>query len=88
MSKMPLPPTPERNRLRAAVGLIPLIDTGLRDGKLSEARVRQMIAFCHWAASGEVSDPDLRDLQAQIQGGLQRLDEQINVSRIPAVTAA
>jgi len=85
---MPLPPTPERNRLRAAVGLIPLIDAGLRDGKLSEARVRQMIAFCHWAASGEVSDPDLRDLQAQIQGGLQRLDEQINVSRIPAVTAA
>lgn len=83
MSKMPLPPTPERNRLRAAAGLIPLIEAGLRDGKLSEARSRQMTGFCRWAASAEVTDPDLRDLQAQIQAALAHLDERLNTACIP-----
>lgn len=83
MTKMPLPPTPERNRLRAAIGLIPLIEAGLRDGKLSESRVKQMTAFCHWAASVEVTEPDLRDLQAQIQAALAHLDERLNTACIP-----
>lgn len=44
-------PTPQLNRLRAAVGLIPLIESGLMDRSLSTERAVQMIRFCEWATT-------------------------------------
>lgn len=38
------PPTPERNRLRAAAALIPIIESGLNDGKPHEDRARQIVS--------------------------------------------
>lgn len=73
MTKAPPPPTPERNRLRAAAALIPIIEAGLGDKKLSEERARQMAAFCKWTIRCEVMDLDEINLKEQIQVGLQRL---------------
>lgn len=73
MSKIP-PPTPAINRLRAAAGLIPLIESGLRDGKLSQDRAGLMAEFCSWAADQNVdAGEDGTKLAAEIRNGLERL---------------
>lgn len=56
MPKSPSPATPELNRLRAAAGLIPIIETGLTDGKLTIERVALMASFCEWAVTFETQD--------------------------------
>lgn len=78
MSRSPLPPTPQRNRLRAAAALIPIIESGLDDGKLAEDKARQMICFCEWAMSSEATDQDEIDLKAAIRDGMQRLRGALN----------
>ena len=49
MSKIP-EPTPALNRLRAAAGLIPLIEDGLRQSKITAEKASLMAEFCSWAA--------------------------------------
>ncbi len=82
MTKVTPPPTPERNRLRAAAGLIPIIDTGLADGKLSEDKAQQMIRFCEWAIASEATEQDEIDLKATIREGLNRLEARLNVEAL------
>jgi hypothetical protein len=69
-----MPQSPALNRLRAAAGLLPLIESGLRDGKISRDRAGLMAEFCSWAAdqnadAGEVSIK----LATEIRDGLERL---------------
>ena len=71
-------PTPERNRLRAAAALIPIIESGLDDGKLSEDKARQMRLFCEWAMSADATEQDEIALKAAIHEGLVRLDARLN----------
>lgn len=73
MSKVP-PPSPALNRLRAAAGLIPLISSGLADGKLSMDRAALMCEFCSWAADQNAqTGPESERLTSEIKGGLEKL---------------
>lgn len=73
MSKTPTPATPELNRLRAAEGLIPIIETGLADGKLSIERAALMASFCEWAVTFETQDAEQDRLVGIVAVGLERL---------------
>ena len=44
-------PSATLNRLRAAAALVPIIQSGLADSKLSRDRANQMANFIEWAAS-------------------------------------
>ena len=46
-----MPPSPTLSRLRAAAALIPLIQSGLADTKLSREQASSMTLFIEWAAS-------------------------------------
>jgi len=50
-------PTPEINRLRAAAALIPIIEAGLIDSKISTTRASLMASFCEWATEKISDDP-------------------------------
>lgn len=78
MTKTPPPPTPERNRLRAAAALIPIIESGLDDGKLTEEKASQMIRFCEWATNSEATDQDETALKVAIRDGLVRLEARLH----------
>lgn len=78
MTKATPIPTPERNRLRAAAALIPIIESGLDDGKLSEDKAKQMRLFCEWAISADAKEQDEISLKAAIQEGLVRLDARLS----------
>jgi len=73
MSKTPSPATPELNRLRAAAGLVPIIEMGLADGKLSIERAALMASFCEWAVSFESQDAEQQRLVEVVVHGLNRL---------------
>ncbi len=70
----PIPPTtPELNRLRAAADLIPIIESGLLESKLSMKRAALMASFCEWTAENVPDDPDLEKLAQTVQDGLKRI---------------
>lgn len=71
-------PTPTLNRLRAAAGLIPIIETGLADGKLSHERAALMTSFCEWAIQDPIYDVDESRLAESIHQGLDRLKLQLS----------
>lgn len=71
--------TTERNRLRAAAALIPIIESGLDDGKLSEDKARQMCLFCEWAMSANATQQDEVALKGAIREGLERLDARLSI---------
>lgn len=67
------------NRLRAAAGLIPIIEAGLGDGKLANDRAALMCEFCAWAAGhGEDLGQEGEKLTSQVQNSLGRLQERLN----------
>ena len=74
MSKIP-EPTPALNRLRAAAGLIPLIEDGLRQSKITAEKAALMSEFCSWAAqqATEGGGPEALRLGDDIKAGLARL---------------
>lgn len=78
MSKTPSPATPELNRLRAAAGLIPIIETGLAEGKLTIERVALMASFCEWAVTFEMQDAEQKRLVGLVTEGLKRLQVRMN----------
>lgn len=67
-------PSPELNRLRAAAGLIPLIEDGLRVGKIAPEKAALMAEFCGWSLNGKTSsDIESERLATEIEEGLERL---------------
>lgn len=66
-------PSPKLNRLRAAAALIPLIESGIADSKLSPERAALMASFCEWASEVQPSDDGETQLLELIREGLQRL---------------
>ena len=73
MSKTP-EPTPALNRLRAAAGLIPLIEDGLRQSRITAEKASLMAEFCSWAAQqGTEGGPEALRLADDIKAGLERL---------------
>lgn len=79
MTRTHPPATPERNRLRAAAALIPIIESGLNDGKLAADRAIQMVHFCQWAMNSETTEQDAAALKEIIRSGLLRLDERLQI---------
>lgn len=73
MSKQIAPPSPEINRLRAAAALIPIIESGLADSKLSAERAAIMAAFCEWTTESDCDEPEAAKLATKVKDGLERL---------------
>ncbi|MEF8706560.1 MAG: hypothetical protein V5B07_09005 [Candidatus Accumulibacter sp. UW27] len=73
MLKPTLPSTPALNRLRAATALIPIIESGLADSRISAERAALMAAFCEWATENPPEDPEAAKLARAVADGLQRI---------------
>jgi len=67
------PPSAEINRLRAAAALIPIIESGLADSRLSPERAALMATFCEWATENVPDDPDMVKLAETVGNGLKRI---------------
>ena len=67
------PSTPAINRLRAAAALIPIIESGLADSRLSIERAALMASFCEWTTENLPDDPDLEKLAQTVHDGLKRV---------------
>lgn len=69
------PPSPALNRLRAAAGLIPLIEDGLTHSRIDTRRAASMTAFCMWAVDHDIAagNPEAERLTADVKSGLERL---------------
>jgi hypothetical protein len=77
MPKLIPAPTPTLNRLRAAAALMPIIESGLSDGKLSIERAALMASFCEWAAKADVASDDERLLAQTIVSSLNPLKDRL-----------
>ncbi len=73
-------PAPTLNRLRAAAGLVPIIEAGLTDGKLSPERAALMASFCEWAIQDPIRNEDESRLAESIHQWLERLKLQLSKS--------
>lgn len=80
MSKQIAPLTPEINRLRAAAALIPIIESGLADLKLSVERASLMASFCEWTTENPCDEPEAVKLATKVKDGLERLKVALSVS--------
>ena len=66
-------PSPEMNRLRAAAALIPIIEAGLVDSKISTTRASLMASFCEWTTGNISDDPYAVKLAQTVEIGLKRV---------------
>ena len=67
-------PSPAINRLRAAAGLLPIIESGLSTSKLARDRAAMMAEFCQWSVpSGPTGDPEIDRLADEVRTGLARV---------------
>ena len=73
MSRQIPPSTPEINRLRAAAALIPIIESGLLESKLSVDRAALMASFCEWTTENVPDDPEVAKLAETVGNGLKRI---------------
>lgn len=69
--------TPSLNRLRAAAALLPIIESGLRDSKLSTDRAALMATFCEWAAQHPPGTESEDHLISEIRAGLDRVKQSL-----------
>jgi predicted oxidoreductase (fatty acid repression mutant protein) len=74
----PIPePTPQLNRLRAAAGLIPIIEDGSVLRSLSQERASIMATFCAWAYDQASAEANAQALAQTIQEGLERIEARL-----------
>ena len=72
-------PSPSINRLRAAAGLIPIIESGLTTSKLARDRAALMAAFCQWSVPSLPSgDPQIHRLADEVKTGLARVTSMLD----------
>lgn len=72
--------TPQLNRLRAAAGLIPIVEDGLFQKTISTERASVMAAFCAWAHDQPCDAPESKELALAISQGLERIEAAIAAS--------
>lgn len=75
MPKSIAAPTLTLNRLQAAAALIPIIESGLSDNKISVERAALMVSYCEWAAQAKVVNDDERLLAQTILSSLSILKD-------------
>ena len=73
MSQKIHPSTPEINRLRAAAALIPIIESGLLESRISVERAALMASFCEWTTENVPDDPEVVKLAETVGSGLKRI---------------
>ena len=73
------PPSPPLSRLRAAAALIPLIQSGLADTKLSREQASSMTLFIEWAASITPENDDEQQLVKKLTVDLAGLKAALEV---------
>jgi hypothetical protein len=73
MSQKIHPSTPEINRLRAAAALIPIIESGLLESRISVERAALMASFCEWTTENVPDDPEVVKLAEMVDSGLKRI---------------
>ena len=73
MPKISNPSSPALSRLNAAAALIPVIQSGLADTKLSREQAASMTSIIEWAASSEVENAAEQKLLEDLTAGLERL---------------
>ncbi len=67
-------PSAALNRLRAAAGLLPQIEAGLRDGKIAREKAALSAEFCQWALDNAAeAGPDGVPLASALGKGLESL---------------
>lgn len=73
MPKSIPPPTPVLNRLRAAAALLPIIEAGLAESKITVEKACSMAEFCISAVSLTPENGEEQQLAKTVVTGLQRL---------------
>ena len=73
MPMITTPSSPTLSRLRAAAALIPLIQSGLADTKLSREQASSMTLFIEWAASITPENDVEQRLVNELNAGLSSL---------------
>lgn len=53
--------------------MIPIIESGLTDSKLSAERAALMASFCEWATEKRSTDPNAIKLAKSVDEGLKRI---------------
>ena len=72
-SKIP-PPSAALNRLRAAAGLLPQIESGLRDRKITVEKATLSAEFCRWTLNNAAeAGPDGEPFAKSLEVGLESL---------------
>lgn len=72
--------TPQLNRLRAAAGLIPIIEDGLIQKTISIERASVMASFCAWAHDQADVEPGTEAFAKIISDGLERIESVISLA--------
>lgn len=68
------PANTELNRLQAAAGLIPIIESGLARSQLSSDQAALMCEFCAWALGHDTTGDKVSEkLVQEIREGLERI---------------
>ena len=73
MPKISTPSSPTFSRLNAAAALIPVIQSGLADTKLSRERAASMTAFIEWATTTVPENSAEQKLLHELTAGLESL---------------
>lgn len=77
------------NRLRAAAGLIPIIESGLAKAQMTPGRVENMCHFCTWAMQAEPEgDIEATKLRGEILEGLERIKASVKLLEMTENIAA
>jgi hypothetical protein len=64
------------NRLRAAIGLIPIIESGLNRSTISPEKAALMSEFCAWALEHSIVDNhDVARMTSELKEGLVRVGQ-------------
>lgn len=82
-------PTQLTNRLRAAAGLVPIIEAGLARSTISAEKAALMSEFCLWAVTS-LSDPNAEEtrLADEVRDGLERIRRLLACPAPAQMTAA
>jgi hypothetical protein len=70
------------NRLRAAAGLIPIIESALAKSQMTAERTEKMCRFCSWSLEAhDVQNIEVVKLKHEVQQGLERICAQLELQK-------
>ena len=76
------------SRLRAAAGLMPIIESSLMKAQMDSSRALTMCRFCEWSLENDETDPETLKLKADVLNGLNRINAQLKLRSSNSVDAS